>query len=36
MAPAADTSFAAHVNAHFTSYERDRQAKSDKVIYTTA
>lgn len=36
MAPTADTSFAAHTTDHFTSYEKDRQAKSQDVIYATS
>lgn len=34
MAP--DTSFAAHVQSHFTSYETDRQATSKDNIYATS
>ena len=36
MAPANDTSFAAHTQNQFTSYEQDRQAPSTKTVYTTA
>lgn len=35
MAPSADTSFAAHVKNQFTSYEADREAASQEVIYAT-
>lgn len=35
MAPAADTSFTAHVASQFTSYEEDRQTKSQKTTYAT-
>ncbi|KAI0126305.1 catalase-like domain-containing protein [Xylariales sp. AK1849] len=36
MAPSADTSFASHVTNQFTSYEKDRQAKSQDAIYAAA
>ncbi|KAK9769557.1 putative Catalase [Seiridium cardinale] len=36
MAPSADTSFAAHTSDHFTSYETDRQSKSQDAIYATS
>ncbi|KAI1333903.1 catalase-like domain-containing protein [Xylariaceae sp. FL0016] len=36
MAPSADTSFRAHVANQFTSYEKDRQASSQDVIYSTS
>ena len=36
MAPSNDTSFGAHVQGHFTSYESDRQASSKEVTYATA
>jgi hypothetical protein len=35
MAPAADTSFAAHVADQFTSYEKDRAANSKQTLYAT-
>lgn len=35
MAPSADTSFASHVANQFTSYEEDRQTKSQKTTYAT-
>ena len=31
-----DTSFAAHVQNHFTSYEQDRQASSKDTTYATS
>ncbi|KAK6068280.1 peroxisomal catalase [Seiridium cupressi] len=36
MAPSADTTFAAHTSDHFTSYETDRQSKSQDAIYATS
>lgn len=36
MAPSADTSFAAHVQERFASYQQDRQASSKDVIYATS
>ena len=33
MAPSEDTSFAAHTAAQFTSYEQDRQTKSQQTLY---
>jgi hypothetical protein len=35
MAPSGDTSFAAHTAAQFTSYEKDRQTKSQQTLYAT-
>ncbi|KAI8947874.1 catalase-like domain-containing protein [Xylaria longipes] len=36
MAPSADTSFASHVDSHFTSYEQDRQMSSKQTTYATS
>uniref|UniRef100_A0A0D6R0Z0 Catalase n=1 Tax=Araucaria cunninghamii TaxID=56994 RepID=A0A0D6R0Z0_ARACU len=36
MAPSADTSFSAHVANQFTSYEHDRQSKSQDTLYATS
>lgn len=36
MAPSAETSFAAHVQQQFTSYEADRQASSKDALYATS
>jgi hypothetical protein len=35
IVPSEDTSFAAHTTAQFTSYEKDRQTKSQQTIYAT-
>jgi hypothetical protein len=36
MAPASDTSFAAHMAEHFRSYEQDREMTSTEAVYATS